>query len=378
MAERINLQAPFPWFGGKRRVADVVWKRFGDVPNYVEPFFGSGAVLLGRPHEPKTETINDLDGFVANFWRAVQRDPEAVAKAADNPPNELDLTARHVWLVSEGKARIARLAGDPDFYDAKVAGWWCWGLCCWIGSGWCTGQGPWVAVDGQLVHQGDGHGVNRQPVHLGGYGCGVNRKRVHLGGGHGVNRQLVRLGGGQGVNRKRVHLGAGRGGQCEVSRAALVAWMQALADRLRLVRVCCGDWERVCGPSPTEKLGLTGVFLDPPYSAEAGRNNNLYREESLGVAHRVREWCLKRGRSKQMRIALCGYEGEGHEALVDAGWSTYQWAASGGYSCQGSVVNINRKRERIWFSPACLPGEEAKTARLFDNINTESAISSTF
>jgi len=338
MTERINLQAPFPWFGGKRRVADVVWKRFGDVPNYVEPFFGSGAVLLGRPHEPKTETINDLDGFVANFWRAVQRDPEAVAKAADNPPNELDLTARHVWLVSEGKARIARLAGDPDFYDAKVAGWWCWGLCCWIGSGWCTGQGPWVAVDGQLVHQGDGRGVNRQ----------------------------------------RVHLGDDWRGQQDRSRAAIVALMKALSDRLRLVRVCCGDWERVCGPSPTEKLGLTGVFLDPPYSAEAGRDNNLYREESLDVAHRVREWCLKRGRSKQMRIALCGYEGEGHEALVDAGWSTYQWAASGGYSCQGAVGNINRKRERIWFSPACLPGEEAKTARLFDNINTESAISSTF
>ena len=37
------LRAPFPWFGGKRRVAPEVWERFGDVPNYVEPFFGSGA-----------------------------------------------------------------------------------------------------------------------------------------------------------------------------------------------------------------------------------------------------------------------------------------------------------------------------------------------
>jgi site-specific DNA-adenine methylase len=40
------LKAPFPWFGGKSRVADIVWDRFGDVANYVEPFFGSGAVLL--------------------------------------------------------------------------------------------------------------------------------------------------------------------------------------------------------------------------------------------------------------------------------------------------------------------------------------------
>ena len=34
------LKAPFPWFGGKSRVAHLVWQRFGDVANYVEPFFG--------------------------------------------------------------------------------------------------------------------------------------------------------------------------------------------------------------------------------------------------------------------------------------------------------------------------------------------------
>jgi len=70
------LKAPFPWFGGKSRVAPEVWARFGDVRNYVEPFFGSGAVLLGRPGGATgTETINDIDGFVANFWRALQADP---------------------------------------------------------------------------------------------------------------------------------------------------------------------------------------------------------------------------------------------------------------------------------------------------------------
>ena len=47
------LRAPFPWFGGKSRVAAVVWRAFGDVPNYVEPFAGSLAVLLGRPHAPE-------------------------------------------------------------------------------------------------------------------------------------------------------------------------------------------------------------------------------------------------------------------------------------------------------------------------------------
>lgn len=47
------LKAPFPWFGGKRKVAKEVWQRFGNVKNYVEPFFGSGAVLLGRPDKER-------------------------------------------------------------------------------------------------------------------------------------------------------------------------------------------------------------------------------------------------------------------------------------------------------------------------------------
>ena len=45
----MTLKSPFPYFGGKRKVADEIWRRFGAVANYVEPFFGSGAVLLARP-----------------------------------------------------------------------------------------------------------------------------------------------------------------------------------------------------------------------------------------------------------------------------------------------------------------------------------------
>ncbi len=40
------LKAPFPWFGGKSRAAELIWSRLGDVSNYVEPFAGSLAVLL--------------------------------------------------------------------------------------------------------------------------------------------------------------------------------------------------------------------------------------------------------------------------------------------------------------------------------------------
>ena len=75
-----RLDAPFPWFGGKRKVAEIVWDRFGPVDNYIEPFFGSGAVLLGRPQVQGVETANDKDGFVANVWRSMIHSPAEVAK----------------------------------------------------------------------------------------------------------------------------------------------------------------------------------------------------------------------------------------------------------------------------------------------------------
>ena len=51
---------PFPWFGGKSKIAPEVWRRFGPVRNYVEPFMGSLAMLFLRPAPiTGTETVND-------------------------------------------------------------------------------------------------------------------------------------------------------------------------------------------------------------------------------------------------------------------------------------------------------------------------------
>lgn len=269
------------------------------------------------------------EGFAShncNFWRATQSDPDAVAHYADWPVNENDLHARHAWLVGRRDSLQSRLEGDPDYYDSKIAGWWCWGMCCWIGGGFCSGNGPWHVVDGELVNTSGnaGQGVNRKRVHLGNEGQGVNRKLVHLGDA------------GQGVNRKR---------------ANLHEWFRALSDRLRNVRVCCGDWTRVCGPSPTTKNGLTAVFLDPPYSAEAGRDNNLYRVESTTVAHDVREWALEHGDDPLMRIALCNYR----ESEMPSPWTLLQWKTIGGYGNQSNKQGrANCSRESIWFSPHCI------------------------
>ena len=61
-----ELKAPFPYFGGKSKIAEQVWTLLGDVKNYVEPFAGSAAVLLARPRFKGPETLNDFSCVAAN------------------------------------------------------------------------------------------------------------------------------------------------------------------------------------------------------------------------------------------------------------------------------------------------------------------------
>ena len=163
------LKSPFPYPGGKSRVADLVWARLGNCANYCEPFAGSLAVLLRRPAHHfragyRVEIANDANHFITNFWRAVTADPEKVAEYADWPVLETDLHARHRWLMrSEFAADWRKKMGtDPDHYNAKIAGWWVWGQCCWIGSGWCADKG-------------DTRGENQRPI--------LNRKGEAILGG---------------------------------------------------------------------------------------------------------------------------------------------------------------------------------------------------
>jgi hypothetical protein len=408
-----KLKAPFPAFGGKSKVAAMVWDYLGDVDNFCEPFCNSAAVLLARPHAGKVETLNDWDCMVANFWRATKCDPEAVAFHADNPVNEADLHARHRWLVLSEDAAIfrQRMRTDPEYFDAKAAGWWCWGACCWIGSGWCI-------EPQQLPHMTGGRGVNltQQLPHMDPVG-----RAVATGPADKLSQQIPFLNQwngqavteasfnpqkgladthrpqladayslGRGVNsgaitQKRIHLGADRpllgdytNDTCRQRLAWLTDWMLRLRDRLRAVRVCCGDWIRVCdSPSTTTRLGLTGLFLDPPYRThlEDGKSNRakeIYasdRDSDVGgLVDRVIAYCLERGSDPQMRIAVCCYEGEGYEVLAAAGWTVEKWKASGGYGNQSGKVNENAGRERIWFSPNCI-GHETRQPLFADLVD---------
>lgn len=324
-----TLAAPFPYFGGKALACETVWGALGDPVNYVEPFAGSAAMLLGRQEPGKVETINDADGFVANFWRAVSHDPDAVTHYADWPCIESDLEARHAWLVNRSE-RLRWQLEDPDFYDAKIAGWWVWGACNWIGSGWCAGEGPHLTNGARLFD---------------------SRKLPHLGNA------------GQGINRKLPHLGDA--GQGEHPRSAYIReWMMKLAERLRDVRVTCGDWTRVVKDSVTTRHGITGVFLDPPYT----RGKMDYAAGGVGgeIASDVREWCKQNGDNKLLRIVLCGHQHE-HDELLQHGWHLRTWKARKGYAVTDEAVS-NSASETLWCSPSCVAGGSADQTGLFDGV----------
>jgi len=346
------IKAPFPWFGGKARCAAEVWSALGPVDNYVEPFAGSLAVLLNRPDDrwqTGAESVNDVDAHLSNFWRALAADPEQVAHWADWPVNETDLFARHMWLVNTGRERITKMESDPDFFDAKVAGWWVWGINSWIGSGWCSGNGPWRVVDGKPELTDNAGGQWRQRPHLGDAGRGVNRQLPHLGDA------------GQGVNRKLPHLGSwGNNGVNRIKGSAILEYFLALATRLRRVRVCCGDWSRIVTDGALSFGDSVGIFLDPPYDEDV--RGAVYNTDNKGqeqLSHAVRDWAIAAGKNPRYRIVLAGYEDE-HSASMPDNWRVHAWKANRSYGTAGnkdSDNNSNRHKERLWFSPHCLNPE---------------------
>jgi len=289
-----------------------VWARLGSPAQYIEPFCGSAAVLLACPRPAALEVVCDGSGFIANFWRAVKHQPAAVAGWADYPVSHIDLGARHGWLMAQ-RDRIGTEMQDPDWPgDAKVAGWWLWGQCCWIGSGWCD----WF---GKIPHAGNaGMGVQAigQIPHAGNAGMGV-----------------------QAIGQIPHASDAGMGADALLTSCGRTAWawLHRIANRLERVRVVHGDWSRCLN----NHFGGddTAVFLDPPY-----RSYEALYGKAGAVADAVESWARE---NEHLRIALCGHQGD----YALAGWDAVEWSR-GRLTYSGGQTTDS---ECVWYSPACLP-----------------------
>ena len=305
-------RAPFPYFGGKSVIASEVWKRLGTPAQYIEPFCGSAAMLLAAPAPASLEVVCDANFYIANFWRCIKFQPDATYIEQDYPVSHVDLDARHRWLTDPTRTAALRASlADPEWPgDARIAGWWVWGQCCWIGSGWCERD------RGEASNAG--MGVQSQIPHSSGSGMGVQSKVPHASG-------------------------AGRG---------VLDWFRALSSRLERVRVNHGDWTRCLNSNYGDSNGGAAYFFDPPYVAF----ERLYHKDgALPVAKAVEEWC--RAHADAHRIALCGHRGD----YDLPGWEILEWSR-GKLTYGGGKTTAE---ECVWFSPLCLKVTREAQADLF-------------
>ena len=249
----------------------------------------------------------------------------------------------------------------------------------WIGSHFAVGTGGWtrerlkLAEDIGSLDLADIKAVEGEIVND---GRGVNRKRPHLSSGQGVNRKLPHCGGGRGVNQLMPVTDESFTDELSFfpRNHGLYQYIRELSQRFIEVDVCCGDWLRILKPAVTlagkesTHKGTCAVFLDPPYSAEAGRSS-VYAVEDFSVAHAVRDWCIEETDNENIRIALAGYDVEHAILEKEYGWEAFSWSANGGYAnfaAQGNASHANKKREVIWFSPSC----SSARGELFNGVQT--------
>lgn len=197
----IELKAPFPYFGGKSQIADDVWRIFGHVKRYIEPFFGSGAMLWKRPDwkEGADEIVNDASCHIANVWRAIKHAPDEVADECDFPTNHAELIARKKAIMDAEEGLAEKIMADVDYYDARLAGFFVW----------CMSNN----IDYNIINK--------------------SKQRPQLTVNNGIMT-------------------------CSIIKAH--EWISALSVRLRHVKVTCGDWSCPLGGDGKQTLELAPSF----------------------------------------------------------------------------------------------------------------------
>lgn len=77
------------YYGAKNLIARRIISLMRPHRTYVEPFFGSGAVLFMKK-KSQVEIANDIDGEVVNFFRVVRDQPDRLIEALDFTPYARD------------------------------------------------------------------------------------------------------------------------------------------------------------------------------------------------------------------------------------------------------------------------------------------------
>jgi len=292
----------FPYVGGKYTIAPEINRRFGEIDTRIDALTGSSSWILASP-PTKYEIVNDLDGYVVNYLRAVKYAPDEVARHLDFPRAELELIAYHHYTREKFPELVSRLGGDPDYYDPVIAARWAY-VMAYKRDPSLTKPGGWLTHNGRLMYE-RGNGRIR--------GCLTSSHRV-----------LSRL-----VKEHRVS-----------------EYVTALSERLRNVQVFWNDFEVVV--EKANHLGVVGILLDPPYPRHL--RDFDYDTDAADVWQRAARWAVANGDNPKLRIAVCGYNDADSDALFPPEWARFVWRRVG--------VGRNKDRECIWFSPHCGGGAD--------------------
>lgn len=100
------MKAVIKYPGSKWGIADWIIGFFPPHHSYLEPCFGSGAVLFNKPRSD-IETVNDLDGEVVNLFYWIRNDPEKLAHEIYYTPYARQVYEEAFALVPEDSLQKA-------------------------------------------------------------------------------------------------------------------------------------------------------------------------------------------------------------------------------------------------------------------------------
>lgn len=104
------MNAVIKYPGSKWAIAKWIIEKFPQHHSYLEPFFGSGAVLFTKERSP-IETVNDLDSDIVNFFDWVKKDPERLGEAIHWTPYAREVYERS-WAAQHTETDSFQRACD--------------------------------------------------------------------------------------------------------------------------------------------------------------------------------------------------------------------------------------------------------------------------
>jgi DNA adenine methylase len=95
------------YVGSKWNMAKWIIQQMPEHDVYLEPFFGSGAVLFNKP-PTKIETVNDIDGNIVNLFKVIREKPQELARLIEFTPYSREEYYQSFELLEQELSDIER------------------------------------------------------------------------------------------------------------------------------------------------------------------------------------------------------------------------------------------------------------------------------